>query len=230
MHRNIAWDKVENQNPQSTSQVLPSFEEYTSLVSYPKEVKETLRTPVEIEPLDKTQLEDLGLNTYNHDIPLSNMEVPSFDGPEPQPLLNSPSLDVSLGYVIGLEPPIKPHSSDSSRMKVVDYLITQTPPSPHVANLHPKGVYSYYNPGIDNPKRHYGFKPGLLGKIVSLGVDISKLGMIEDDRELESKEVSFLRRELNSITTAGSSYNCWLELLMLLKIEEKSSKSLLLLV
>ncbi|GJY92029.1 hypothetical protein Tco_0507811 [Tanacetum coccineum] len=44
-------------------------------------------------------------------------EVPSFDGPEPQPLLNSPSLDVSLGDVIGPEPPIKPHSSDSSRMK-----------------------------------------------------------------------------------------------------------------
>ncbi|GJR88011.1 ribonuclease H-like domain-containing protein [Tanacetum coccineum] len=45
------------------------------------------------------------------------MEVPSFDGPEPQPLLNSPSLDVSLGDVIGPEPPIKPHSPDSSRMK-----------------------------------------------------------------------------------------------------------------
>ncbi|GJU21951.1 reverse transcriptase domain-containing protein [Tanacetum coccineum] len=48
-------------------------------------------------------------------------EVPSFDGPEPQPLLNSPSLDVSLGDIIGPEPPIKPHSPDSSRMKVVDY-------------------------------------------------------------------------------------------------------------
>nr|GFB27097.1 hypothetical protein [Tanacetum cinerariifolium] len=74
-------------------------------------------------------------------------DVPSFDGPEPQPLLNSPSLDVSLREVIGPEPPIKPHSPDTSRMKVVDYLITQTPPSPHVANSHPKGVYSYYNPG-----------------------------------------------------------------------------------
>ncbi|GKF10091.1 hypothetical protein Tco_0048017, partial [Tanacetum coccineum] len=74
------------------------------------------------------------------------MEIPSFDGPEPQPLLKSPSLDVSLGDVIGPEPPIKPHSPDSSRMKVVDYLTTQTPPSPHVENSNPKGVYSYYNP------------------------------------------------------------------------------------
>nr|GEW35890.1 ribonuclease H-like domain-containing protein [Tanacetum cinerariifolium] len=73
-------------------------------------------------------------------------EVPSFDEPEPQPLLNGPSLDVSLGGVIGPEPPIKPHSPDSSRMKVVDYLTTQTPPSPHVVNSYPKGVYSYYNP------------------------------------------------------------------------------------
>ncbi|GJX89933.1 hypothetical protein Tco_0343259, partial [Tanacetum coccineum] len=47
-------------------------------------------------------------------------EVPSFDGPEPQPLPNSPSLDASLGDVIGPEPPIKPHSLDSSRMKMFD--------------------------------------------------------------------------------------------------------------
>ncbi|GJT18568.1 hypothetical protein Tco_0877274 [Tanacetum coccineum] len=45
-------------------------------------------------------------------------EVPSFDGLEPQPLLNSTSLDVSPGGVIGPEPPIKPHRPDSSRMKV----------------------------------------------------------------------------------------------------------------
>ncbi|GJQ97283.1 hypothetical protein Tco_0008422 [Tanacetum coccineum] len=44
-------------------------------------------------------------------------EAPSFDGLKPQPLLNSPSLDVSLRDVIGPEPPIKPHSPDSSRMK-----------------------------------------------------------------------------------------------------------------
>nr|GEZ31311.1 putative zinc finger, CCHC-type, retrotransposon Gag domain protein [Tanacetum cinerariifolium] len=36
---------------------------------------------------------------------------------KPQPLLNNPSLDVSLGDVIGPVPPIKPYSLDSSRMK-----------------------------------------------------------------------------------------------------------------
>ncbi|GJV86392.1 hypothetical protein Tco_1530330 [Tanacetum coccineum] len=131
------------------------------------------------------------------DIGACSRKVTSFHGPEPQPLLNSPSLDVSLGDVIGPEPPIKPHSPDSSRMKVVDYLTTQTPPSPHVANSHPKGVYSYYNPGINDPKRHYGFKPGLLGKSVSLGVDISNWEMFDDDWGLESKEVSPLGEELS---------------------------------
>ncbi|GJT84880.1 hypothetical protein Tco_1066597 [Tanacetum coccineum] len=33
IHRGIAWDKVENSDPQSTPQVLPSFEEYTPLCS-----------------------------------------------------------------------------------------------------------------------------------------------------------------------------------------------------
>ncbi|GKA85641.1 hypothetical protein Tco_0807295 [Tanacetum coccineum] len=183
-------------SPESTTQTLPSFEEYTPPVTYPEEVEKTLGTPIEVEPLNKTKLEEVGLNC-NHNTPFSSREVPSFDGPEPQPLLNSPSLDVSLGDVIGPEPPIKPHSPDSSRMKVVDYLTTQTPPSPHVANSHPKGVYSYYNPGIDDPKRHYGFKPGLLGKSVSLGVDISNWEMFDDDWGLESKEVSPLGEELS---------------------------------
>nr|GEZ60852.1 hypothetical protein [Tanacetum cinerariifolium] len=159
-------------SPESTTQTLPSFEEYTPPVTYPKEVEKTFGTPIEVEPLNETKLEEVGLN-YNHNTPFSSREVPSFDGLEPQPLLNSPSLDVSLGDVIIPEPPIKPHSMDSSRTKVVDYLTTQTPPSPHVAISHPKGVYSYYNPCIDDPKRHYGFKPSLLGKSVSLGVDIS---------------------------------------------------------
>ncbi|GKD50196.1 hypothetical protein Tco_1279172 [Tanacetum coccineum] len=197
MHRNITWDKVENSNPQSTTQVPPSFEEYTSPVTYPKEVEKTLGTPIEVEPLNETKLEEVGLNC-NHNTPLSSREVPSFDGPEPQPLLNSPSLDVSLRDVIGPEPPIKPHSPDSSMIKVVDYLTTQTPPSPYVENSHTKGVYSYYNPGINDPKRNYRFKPGLLGKSVSIGVDISNWKMFDDDWGLESKEVSFLERGLNS--------------------------------
>ncbi|GKD25481.1 hypothetical protein Tco_1231695 [Tanacetum coccineum] len=85
MHRGITLDKVENSNPQSTPQVLPLFEEYTSPVTYPDKVKETLGTPIDVETLDETQLEDLGLNTCNRDLPLSSKEVPSFDEPEPQP-------------------------------------------------------------------------------------------------------------------------------------------------
>ncbi|GKC94374.1 hypothetical protein Tco_1159816 [Tanacetum coccineum] len=57
------------------------------LVTYPEEVEKTLGTPIEVEPLNETKLEE--------------------------------SLDVSLGDVIGPEPPIKPHSPDSSRMKVI---------------------------------------------------------------------------------------------------------------
>ncbi|GJS62741.1 hypothetical protein Tco_0657525 [Tanacetum coccineum] len=73
------------------------------------------------QPLDETQLEDLGLNTCNHDLPLSSREVPSFDElePQPQPLPNYPPLDVSLGSERDLKPPIKPHSLDSFRIKVI---------------------------------------------------------------------------------------------------------------
>ncbi|GJS31525.1 hypothetical protein Tco_0492145 [Tanacetum coccineum] len=71
MHRGIAWDKVENLNPQSTPQVLPSFEENTPPVTYPDEVEEIIGIPIEVEPLDETPLEDLGLDTCNHDIPLT---------------------------------------------------------------------------------------------------------------------------------------------------------------
>ncbi|GJU38936.1 hypothetical protein Tco_1191893 [Tanacetum coccineum] len=161
-------DKVDNLSPQSTPQVLSSFEEYTPPVTYPKEVEETLGTPIEVEPLHEPPLEDLGLNTYDHDIPLSPKEVPSFDetNPQPQPLPNYPPLDISLGNKRGPEPPIKPHSPDSFRMK------------------------------IDDPKKHYGFKPCILGQSGSLCVNLSNMEVIE--WELESKEVSFLGRGLNS--------------------------------
>ncbi|GJS35372.1 hypothetical protein Tco_0533754 [Tanacetum coccineum] len=76
---------AENFSPQSSPQVLPSFEVYTPPVTYLKEVEKTLGTPIEVESLDETQLEDLGLNICNHDIPLSSRGIPSFDEPEPQP-------------------------------------------------------------------------------------------------------------------------------------------------
>ncbi|GJT49698.1 hypothetical protein Tco_0975855 [Tanacetum coccineum] len=134
-------------SPESTIQTLLSFEEYTPPVTYLKEVEKTLGTSIKVEPLNETKLEEVGLNC-NHNTPLSSRKVSSFDGPEPQPLLNNPSLDVRLGDVIGPGPPIKLHTPDSSRMKVVDYLTTQILPSSHVENFHPKGVYSYYNPEL----------------------------------------------------------------------------------
>ncbi|GKB30060.1 hypothetical protein Tco_0869461, partial [Tanacetum coccineum] len=187
-------------SPESTTQTLPSFEEYTPPVTYPEDAEETLGTPMEVEPLEKIQLEDLGLNTCNHNIPLSSREVPSFDEskPQPKPLANFRTLDVSLGDERGPQPPIKPHSPDSFRMKVVKPLTIHTPPSPHVASFHPKDMYCYYRPCIDDPKKHYGFKPGLLGHSGSPCVDFVKLEMTEDDWELESKEISFLGRGLNS--------------------------------
>ncbi|GJY45729.1 hypothetical protein Tco_0434792 [Tanacetum coccineum] len=84
MHRNIAWDKVENLNPQSTPQVPPSFEETTPHVTHPEEVNETIGIPTEVEPLDYTKLEDIGLNTNTRDLFLSSKGFPSFDESEPQ--------------------------------------------------------------------------------------------------------------------------------------------------
>ncbi|GJX15933.1 hypothetical protein Tco_0216765 [Tanacetum coccineum] len=87
--------------PESTTQTLPSFVEYTPPVTYSKEVEKTLGTPIKVEPLNETKLEEVGLNC-NHNVPFSSREVPSFDGPEPQPLLISPSLDM-FDYDWGLE-------------------------------------------------------------------------------------------------------------------------------
>ncbi|GKD30264.1 hypothetical protein Tco_1241042 [Tanacetum coccineum] len=82
-------------------------------------------------------------------------------------------------------------------MKEADHLTNHTPPSPHVASFHHKDTYCYYHPCISDPKKHYGFKPGLLGQGGSLGVDLLNWEVIEDDWQLEPKEVSFLGRRLN---------------------------------
>jgi hypothetical protein len=81
-------DKVDNPTPQSTPQVLPSFEAHTPPMTYLEEVEETLGIPMEIEPLNQTQLEDIGLNTCSHNLTLSSREFPSVDEPEPQSLHN----------------------------------------------------------------------------------------------------------------------------------------------
>ncbi|GKD38111.1 hypothetical protein Tco_1258318 [Tanacetum coccineum] len=180
---------AENSSPQSTPQVLPSFEEYTPPVTYPEEVEETIGIPMEVEPLDHTKLEDLGLNTCRHDLFLNSMEIPSVDKPEPQLLPNFSPLNVNLGDKRGPESPIKPHSPNSFRMKEVDHLTNHTPPSPHVASFHPKDTYCYYHPCIDDHKKHYGFKPGLLRQSGSLGVNFLNMEMIENELELEYMEV-----------------------------------------
>ncbi|GJW71034.1 hypothetical protein Tco_0127951 [Tanacetum coccineum] len=177
----IAWDKVDKACPQSAPQVLPSFEEYTLPVTYPEEVEETLGIPIEVEPLDHTKLEDLGLNTCSHDIFLNSREILNVDKPEPQLFPNFSPLDVNLGDKRGNDPPINPYSPGSFRMKVVEPLTIHTPPSPHVAYLHPKGMYLKYHPFVDDPKKHYGFKPGLLGQSEFLSVDLLNWEVIENN-------------------------------------------------
>ncbi|GJV40516.1 hypothetical protein Tco_1418956 [Tanacetum coccineum] len=70
---------------------------YTPPMTYSEEVKETIGVPMEVEPLDQPHLEDLGLNTYNHDLSLSFREIPRVYESEPQPLPSFPSLDINLG-------------------------------------------------------------------------------------------------------------------------------------
>ncbi|GJV19922.1 hypothetical protein Tco_1368942 [Tanacetum coccineum] len=156
----------------------------------------------------------------------------SFDEPEPQPkpLPNCPSLDVSLGKERGPEPPIKPNSPDSFRMKVVDHLTIHTPPSPHMASFYPRDVYCYYHTRLDDPKKHYGFKLGLLGQSGSLGVNFLDLEVIDNDllgegyslplgpRALEKgriKETHHLEHEIFDEKKPESSYefqvdNSWM--------------------
>nr|GEU89649.1 ribonuclease H-like domain-containing protein [Tanacetum cinerariifolium] len=136
MPRYIARDKVDNPSPQSTPQILPAFEEYASSVTYPEEVKETLGILIEVEPLDHTKLEDLGLNTCSHDLSLSSREIHSVNEPEPQLLPIFSPLDVNLGDKRGPDPPINPYSPGSFRLKVVNQLTIHIQPSPHVAYYH----------------------------------------------------------------------------------------------
>nr|GEV62937.1 ribonuclease H-like domain-containing protein [Tanacetum cinerariifolium] len=212
MYRNIAWDKVENPNPQSTPQVPPSFEETTPPVTYLEEVEKTLGTPIEVEPLNEAKLEEVDLNC-NHNTPLSSREVLSFDKlkPQPQPLPNCPPLDASLGIERGLKPPIKPQSLDSFRIKILDNLTIHTLPSSLVAFFYLRDLYFYYRPCVDNAKKHYRFKSGLLGQSGSLGVDFLNIKMRKDDWELEPIEVSFLGRRLNLPVSPKEVEKFWIK-------------------
>nr|GEW00724.1 reverse transcriptase domain-containing protein [Tanacetum cinerariifolium] len=155
-------NEVEVTSPEPTIQTLPSFKENTPPVTYPNEVEEDIGLMIKVERLYETSLDDLGLNTYNHDISLSFREISSFDEPEPQPqpFPSFLSLEVYLGEEIDPKPPIKQLSLDSFRMKAIDHLTIHPPPSPRKAYFHLKDTYCYYHPCIDDPKKHYGFKPG----------------------------------------------------------------------
>ena len=61
---------------------------------------------MEVEPLNQTQLEDIGLNACSHNLTLSSREFPSVDEPEPKSSHNFPSLDIHLGDKRGTDPPI----------------------------------------------------------------------------------------------------------------------------
>ncbi|GJV43134.1 hypothetical protein Tco_1427670 [Tanacetum coccineum] len=188
----MSMDRRENLNAQSTPQVPPSFKEYTLPVTCPKEVEKTLGTLIEVEPLNKTKLEDVGL-ICDHNTPLSSKEVPIFDGPEPQPLLNSPSLDVSLGDVIGPEPPIKPHSPDNSRMKVVrPNLTTQT----HSLHPHVATFPSY--------RDDWGLE--FNGKFIPLGEELS---LFDRPNEVERKAHLLEDKQIPSVGVFDKVFLIW---------------------
>ncbi|GJU01296.1 hypothetical protein Tco_1111634 [Tanacetum coccineum] len=138
-------------SPESTTQTLSSFEEYTPPVTYLEEVEKTLGTPIEVEPLNETKLEKVGLNC-NHNTHLSSMEVPSFDGPEHQPLLNSPSLDeVSpLGEELSLFD--RPNEVERGRILEAHRLepILQQQISQRMVPSHQDGMYRYYHPHFNS--------------------------------------------------------------------------------
>ncbi|GJU70172.1 hypothetical protein Tco_1256431 [Tanacetum coccineum] len=70
----------------------------------------TQRISMEVEPLDHTRLEDLGLSTCSHDLFLSSRKIPSVDELEPQLLPNFSPLDVNLGNKRGTDPPMNSYS------------------------------------------------------------------------------------------------------------------------
>nr|GEZ09085.1 hypothetical protein [Tanacetum cinerariifolium] len=65
-------NKVGVTSPESTTQTLPSFEEYTPPVTYPKEVEKTLGTLIEVEPLNETKLKK---EMFDDDWGLESKEV-----------------------------------------------------------------------------------------------------------------------------------------------------------
>ncbi|GJS38700.1 hypothetical protein Tco_0563743 [Tanacetum coccineum] len=152
---------VDNLSPQSTLQVLPSFEEYTPPVTYPEDVDETIGIPMEVEPLDHMKLEDLSLNTCSHDLFPSSREFPSVDELDPQPLPNLSFLDVNLGDKRGTDPPINPYSPGSFKMQVVNRAMSSpSHPTSNIEDAFSSNFLDYILVSLD-------YVPALLGKTYS---------------------------------------------------------------
>ncbi|GJS44457.1 hypothetical protein Tco_0569500 [Tanacetum coccineum] len=126
-------DKVDNPSPQSTPQVLPSHEEYTPPVTYPEQINETIGIPMEVEPSNQTQLEDLGLNTCSHNLFRSSR-------------LNAPDVAIAKILVLLLYLPCKARSisRDTIQLEGVvstifgEYLLEFTTEYGIPENLHPE--------------------------------------------------------------------------------------------
>jgi hypothetical protein len=80
-------------------------------------------------------------------------------------------LDENLGIEIGPDPLIKPYSPGSFTLKVVDFQLCR-----EEANIGVNHDLRYlHHPFVSDHKKHYGFKPGLLGQDGLLTRNLSKL-------------------------------------------------------
>ncbi|GKE22917.1 hypothetical protein Tco_1434429 [Tanacetum coccineum] len=108
-------------------------------------IKKITRYPdaEDLEPLNGHKFSEALTEKASFHTPkfVSPKEISSVDELEPQLLSNFSPLDVNLGDKRGTDPPIKPHSPDSFRMKVVEKSTINTPPLPHMASFHPKDTY-----------------------------------------------------------------------------------------
>jgi hypothetical protein len=130
---------------------------------------------MEVEPFYQIELEDIGLNACSDNLTPSSREFPSVDEPEPKSSHNFPSLDIHLGDKRGADPPINPCSPGSLRIKVVNFK-----PCREEANIGVEhNLTCLHHPFMIDYKKHYGFKPGLLGQDGFPTRSLSKL--IEDD-------------------------------------------------
>nr|GEU73587.1 hypothetical protein [Tanacetum cinerariifolium] len=129
-----------------------------------------------IGDLDMMKDKDLGLNTCTHDIPLSSREVSSFDEPESRPQ-PLPKCP-SLDLSLGEERGSKPH-------------------------IKPHNLDSFRMEMT--LKKHYGFKPALLGSLTKSFLDLEE---IENDLLGEGYSLPLGPKELDKEFSKGSDTTC----------------------